>query len=137
MKHAICYISTATRELSNPEIEDLFREWKENNTQQQIQGILLYSEGHFFQVLEGERTTVLELYNKINKDRRHSGIIQVLGKDIQKGSLDGYITENITAGNFSRPELIRDYLESVKGMDRRTQQQIKSILDSFLDTQVL
>ncbi|WP_051205285.1 BLUF domain-containing protein [Salinimicrobium xinjiangense] len=137
MQHAICYISTATREFGNSEIEDLFNAWKERNKKEQIQGILLYSEGHFFQVLEGERTAVLALFNKINKDARHSGIIQVLGKDIQKGSLDGYITEHITSRNFSRPELIESYCESVKGMDSRTQQQIKAILDSFLDTQVL
>ncbi len=137
MQHAICYVSTATREFSNSEIKDLFQKWKKKNKEEQIQGILLYSEGHFFQVLEGERTAVLALFSKVNKDARHSGIIQLLGKDIQKGSLDGYITEHITAGHFSRPHLIESYCESVKGMDSRTQQQIKSVLDSFLNTQVL
>lgn len=137
MQHAICYVSTATEDFEINEISEIFKYWQEKNGNKDIKGILLYSEGHFFQVLEGERTTVLALFNAINKDRRHSGIIQVLGKDIIKGSLNGYLTQHITAGNFSRPELIRSYCESVKGMDSRTQNQIKIILDSFIDTRVL
>lgn len=137
MKHAICYVSTATKEFEDTEIRELFKCWQERNGTEEIKGILLYSEGHFFQVLEGERTAVLALFNQINKDRRHTGIIQLLGKDIRKGSLNGYLTEHLTTGNFSRPELIREYCESVRGMDERARQQIKTILESFLDTRVL
>lgn len=137
MQHAICYISNATENFNETEINELFEHWQNKNVEQEIKGILLYSEGHFFQVLEGERTTVLSLFGQINKDRRHSGIIQVLGKDIQKGSLDGYLTEHLNTRNFSRPDLIKSYCESVRGMDPETQQQIKSILESFIDTSVL
>lgn len=137
MHHAICYVSNATENFSEAEIDEFFQRWKEKNSKLGIKGILLFSEGHFFQVLEGERTAVLALFNEINKDRKHKDIIQVLGKDIEKGSLDGYLTEHLTAGNFSRPELIREYCGSVKGMDHRTQEQIKTILESFLKTRVI
>lgn len=137
MQHVICYISTATDDFESKNIDGLFARWQEKNGEREIKGILLFSDGHFFQVLEGERTAVLALFNEINKDRRHSGIIQVLGKDIEKGSLDGYITENLISGKFSRPDLIRNYCHTVEGMDLRIQEQIKTILDSFLDTRVL
>lgn len=137
MQHVICYVSTATSEFDENELQECFQLWQEKNGEQEIKGMLLYSEGNFFQVLEGERTAVLALYNHINKDRRHSGIIQVLGKDIEKGSLDGYFTEHLSAGSFSRPDLIKNYCESVRGMDHRSQEQIRSILDSFLDTRIL
>lgn len=137
MQHAICYISTATDDFDCNDIDELFARWQQKNEDRNIKGILLFSDGHFFQVLEGERTTVLALFNDINKDRRHSGIIQVLGKDIERGSLDGYLTEHLTSGKFSRPDLIRNYCHTVEGMDLRTQEQIKTILESFLDTRVL
>lgn len=137
MQHVICYVSTATPNLKTGDIKKLFKSWQEKNSENEIRGILLYSEGHFFQVLEGERTAVLDLYNSINSDTRHKGIIQVLGKDVEQGSLDGYLTEDLSKGKFSRPELISSYCESVKGMDQRTQKQIKNILDSFIDTQVM
>ncbi len=137
MQHVICYVSTASPDLNDGNIKKLFDTWQEKNAEKDIRGILLFSEGHFFQVLEGERTAVLNLYNKINLDTRHKGIIQVLGKDIKKGSLDGYLTQDLSEKAFSRPELISSYCESVKGMDDHTQEQIKNILDSFIDTQVL
>lgn len=137
MLHAICYISTASAEFSDDEIKELFEKWQENNSSLNIKGILLFSEGNFFQVLEGERKKVLDLYYSIMNDSRHTNIIQVMGKDVDKGSLDGYITEHITQRNFSRPDLMASYCEAVKGMDREIQEHIKQILETFIDTRVL
>ena len=137
MQHTICYISTATQNLNDSEILKLLNSWKEKNGRLNIKGILLYSQGHFFQVLEGEKQVVLDMFYTIEQDSRHTGIIQVMGKDVEKGSLDGYIVDCLEQNNFSRPELIRNYFESVEGMDIEIQQQIKRILESFIDTQDL
>lgn len=137
MQHAICYISTATREFTEHEVEDLLTQWRENNSDQNIKGILLFSQGNFFQVIEGEKEKVLTLFNGIAEDPRHSGIIQVVGKDLLRGSFDDYIVEHLGGPVFSKPDLISEYCESVKGMDSETQQQIKNILESFIDTRVL
>lgn len=136
MQHTICYVSTASKEFSDAEIRELFDKWKEKNSRLDIKGILLFSEGNFFQVLEGEKAKVLDLYSTITNDSRHTNIIQVMGKDVKRGSLDGFITDHITQRNFSRPDLISSYCESVKGMDREVQEQIKQILETFIDTRV-
>lgn len=137
MQHAICYISTATKDFTDSEIRELLNKWKEKNSRKNIKGILLFSQGHFFQVLEGEKTNVLEMFYAISKDPRHTGLIQIMGKDIYRGSFDDYIVDHLKEGNFSRPKVISEYCESVKGMDPETQQQIKTVLQSFIDTQVL
>ncbi|MFD2517327.1 BLUF domain-containing protein [Salinimicrobium flavum] len=135
MLHAICYISTASSDFNDTEIAGLMAKWKQKNSDLDIKGILLFSVGNFFQVLEGEKAKVLELFSGVMKDTRHTSIIQVLGQDVVKGSLDGYKTEHITR-NFSRPDLIRDYCEAVKGMDRTIQEQLKKFLETFIDTRV-
>ncbi|WP_324720151.1 BLUF domain-containing protein [Salinimicrobium sp. HB62] len=137
MKHVICYISTATKHLDDKEVEALMKEWQEQNSKQNIKGILLYSEGHFFQVLEGEKESVLSLFQEIQQDSRHTSVIQVLGKDVNRGSLDGYVVEHLKSARYSKPEVIGMYCGSVKGMDPKIQEQIKVILGSFIDTQVL
>ncbi|WP_051286141.1 BLUF domain-containing protein [Salinimicrobium terrae] len=137
MQHAICYISTATKEFSNGQVDDLLKEWRQQNSNKNIKGILLFSEGHFFQVLEGEKEKVLALFHRIEEDPRHTGVIQVLGRDISQGSFDDYIVEYLKEPVFSKPKLISEYCESVKGMDPQVQQQIKMILESFIDTRVL
>jgi hypothetical protein len=137
MKHVICYISTATKDFNDKEVRDLMQEWRDQNSKLDIKGILLYSEGHFFQVLEGEKKDVLSLFQEIQQDTRHTSVIQVLGKDVSKGSLDGYVVEHLKSARYSKPEVIRMYCGSVKGMDPRIQEQIKVILGSFIDTQVM
>ena len=137
MEHVICYVSTATIEPDPLEIQNTMERWKENNSRINVKGILLYSDGHFFQVLQGEKKKVLELYFRIRNDSRHNNIIQVVGKDVEKGSLDGYLVENLKGDRYSKPELLKDYLESVKGMEPEVQQEIKRFLDSFIDTSVL
>ena len=137
MKHVICYISTATKDYNDKEVMDLMNEWKEQNSELDIKGILLYSEGHFFQVLEGEKKNVISLFQKIQEDPRHTSVIQVFGKDVARGSLDGYVVEHLKSARFSKPEVIRMYCGSVKGMDPEVQEQIKVVLGSFVDTQVI
>lgn len=137
MQHAICYISTSTVEFTDNDIEEQMEKWCKNNLKRDIKGVLLYSQGHFFQVLEGEKKVVLALFNEIRQDTRHNNIIQVLGEDISQGSLDHYIVENLKDSQYSKPHLVKEYCESVKGMEPHTQQQIKVILGAFIDTQVL
>ena len=137
MEYAICYISTATRSFEESEIRSLLQEWKQKNGDLDVKGILLFSQGHFFQVLEGEKQKVLSLYKRIQQDKRHKGIIQVLGKEIESGSIDHYVTDYLSGGEFVRHNLVQHYCESVKGMDKDVQMQIRSIMESFIDTQVL
>lgn len=42
-----------------------------------ITGMLLYSEGHFMQALEGDKPAVLETYQRIWEDRRHQYVTLV------------------------------------------------------------
>ena len=137
MEHVICYVSTATEELKTEELQEFLKQWEDRNNKNDIKGILLFSDGHFFQVLEGEKVQVLELYERVKNDPRHRDIIQVLGKDVEKGSMDHYITDYLQEQLYSKPDLLSEYLEAVKGMETPVQQQIRVILGNFIDIQVL
>ncbi|NAS29513.1 hypothetical protein GTQ40_00875 [Flavobacteriaceae bacterium R38] len=77
MIHTICYFSTAHPSLQQEELESLFIYSKENNQKKEVSGILVHADGNFMQVLEGDKKTINELYQKIAKDTRHSNIIKV------------------------------------------------------------
>ncbi len=136
MEYAICYVSTATLGLGSDEIDSLLEFCKANNDRHNIKGILLFSDGNFFQVLEGKKKPVLSLMEEIKADKRHHTIIQVVGREVEKGSYDHYQVENLSGKENYRSEIIDKYLESVKGMERQTQSAIKNILDNFIDTRV-
>ncbi len=136
MRYAICYISTAVKDLPYKEIQDLFDHARKNNIKNDVKGILLYSEGNFFQVLEGDKEYVLPLFSKIEEDPRHHTIIQVVGKEISQGSFDGYEFDVVTEKNKYDRNLLQEYLEPLDGMDEKVQDVVKNILEVFIDTRV-
>jgi hypothetical protein len=52
--------------------------------------MLLYQNGTFMQMLEGEKQPVLNLYDKITKDDRHTGIHTVLEGDIEERNFEDW-----------------------------------------------
>jgi Sensors of blue-light using FAD len=72
------YSSSAVKLFSQAELLDLLAQSRENNTSLGITGMLLYKDGNFMQVLEGEEETVQALVAKIARDPRHRGIITLL-----------------------------------------------------------
>jgi hypothetical protein len=47
-----------------------------------ITGMFLYSDGSFFQVLEGEAATVDALYEKLDRDKRHQQLTLIIREPI-------------------------------------------------------
>lgn len=60
--------------LNQVEIQEMVSKSIITNKQNGITGCLLISESEFFQVIEGEKATVLALFDKIQADKRHSRI---------------------------------------------------------------
>jgi len=55
MRYAISYVSTATKDLKQNEIEKILYSSEKQNNIDNITGLLLFSEGNFFQVIEGKK----------------------------------------------------------------------------------
>lgn len=69
--YRLIYISTATKGLTKAEIENLLENSRKNNSKADITGMLIYRDGNFIQLLEGEENAVKELFITIQKDSRH------------------------------------------------------------------
>ena len=82
--HQILYVSTATMELSPEELEVILLSARRNNTANQITGMLLYKNGGFMQVLEGEEETLRVTFERICQDSRHKGVLTLLDQPIEQ-----------------------------------------------------
>lgn len=58
----LTYASTATHKWSAEDLLKLLKQCRTNNGAKNITGILLYTNGTFFQVLEGDEATVESVY---------------------------------------------------------------------------
>lgn len=75
----LIYASSAWQLLSEDEILNILEVSRKNNAERNITGVLLYKGGNFLQVLEGDEEAVSRLYQTIERDQRHKGVI-VLAK---------------------------------------------------------
>jgi hypothetical protein len=81
--YRLVYVSAATTPFSKAELLDLLKLAREKNAGLGITGMLLYKDGDFLQLLEGEQAAVKALYEHIKKDPRHSGTIVVEEEETQ------------------------------------------------------
>jgi len=63
---------------------ELLEVCRRNNEAAQITGMLLYKGGNFIQVLEGEREAVRSVYERINLDPRHRGVLRLLEQTVEQ-----------------------------------------------------
>ncbi len=73
----IIYVSLRDESCTDEEIDNILKSCEKNNLHQDITGVLLYSKSHFVQYLEGEYDAIMDLYNTIKKDNRHSNVMSV------------------------------------------------------------
>lgn len=79
----LVYISRATQNFEPGYLYELLAKARENNTRLGVTGVLLFVERSFLQVLEGESSAVLPLFEKISADPRHSGLSKLIEEEIE------------------------------------------------------
>ena len=80
------YASRASAAFSEADIQDLLERARRKNAAHGITGMLLFIEGSFFQVLEGDAAPVDETFEAIARDARHDRVTQVIREPIaQRG----------------------------------------------------
>jgi uncharacterized membrane protein (DUF373 family) len=86
----VSYISSAASPMSTQDLSRLLEECREYNAAHGVTGMLLYSNGTFVQVLEGEARTIDELLDRIEEDPRHTGIRLLERKPIEHREYAGW-----------------------------------------------
>lgn len=81
--YRIMYMSTATRNIPDEELEELLTKARIKNKERELTGLLIVKGRVFLQCLEGEKENVLEIYNTILKDERHENVIDLTEEDIK------------------------------------------------------
>ena len=106
----LMYVSRAVPAVDQEELLAILRKSKANNPQQGITGVLCFSEGIFLQVLEGGRSAVNRLYNRIACDERHTQV-ELLGyEEIGERRFAGWAMGQVNMARLN-PGLLLKYSE--------------------------
>ena len=76
------YASSAKRHFETAELTALLQAARRHNDVAGLTGMLLYTEGSFFQVLEGVPDAVEAVYAKIELDKRHDQVTKIVAEAI-------------------------------------------------------
>lgn len=107
--HRIVYSSAATVEFSEDDLVALLGKARANNQRMDVSGMLLFHQGTFIQVLEGDQEVIESLYARIEDDGRHEDPRILLREDEVERSFGEWTMGFLRA----TPEL----LQSVEGVN--------------------
>ena len=107
------YASKATVDFSPADLLDLLKQARAENDKHNITGILLYSRGTFFQVLEGEDKFVHETLERIKLDKRHKDYVLIEEKQIFERSFPYWSMgfDNVDINGLAKVEGFGDFLD--------------------------
>jgi hypothetical protein len=105
----LIYASTALEHFGTEQLTDLLRQSREANERVNLTGMLLFSDGNFFQVLEGEPAAVDKLYEKLQQDKRHVQVTLIVKEAIASRSFGDW------SMGFS--SISPEQLETVEGLN--------------------
>lgn len=132
MIHVICYISNSIVDISNQDIHEIFEITLQNNKKRNITGILIYNNGHFFQVLEGKESDVEYVYSRIIQDNRHHGIIKLLETKIKDSIFAEYETGFTVMKDFSRIRKLKIYFDWIKEANYKKANELVNLANNFI-----
>lgn len=86
----LAYCSAAAGLMRSSDLVELLRISQRNNERDGITGMLLYHEGSFMQVLEGEQEAVRATYARLLKDPRHGNLIKLAEAPLAERNFGGW-----------------------------------------------
>jgi hypothetical protein len=82
--HQVIYSSAAVTPFTEAQLTELLSRARVNNARLGVSGMLLYHEGSFLQVLEGETAVLDTLFRIIDKDKRHHRVMPLLEREVEQ-----------------------------------------------------
>ena len=106
----LMYASRAVPAIDQEELVAILRKSKANNPAAGITGVLCFSEGIFLQALEGGRSAVNRLYNRIATDPRHTQVELLCYEEIGERRFAGWSMGQVNMARLN-PALVLKYSE--------------------------
>ena len=109
----LMYASRALAAVDQEELLAILKKSKANNPKAGVTGVLCFSEGIFMQVLEGGRSGVNKLYNRIASDARHSDVVLLNYEEIAERRFAGWSMGQVNMARLN-PALLLKYSECAR-----------------------
>jgi hypothetical protein len=116
----LSYVSTGCDSLRYEDIKSILDSSVKNNRDDNVTGILVYCNKHFFQIIEGDKDAIQSIFNKILIDPRHDNVIKIQ---------EGYTSQR----QFQNWNMaFKSYNKELKDLDNFNNEQFYSYINNNL-----
>jgi len=133
----LVYTSTAKKLMNERDLQGILRTARKNNALSGVTGLLIYHDGCFFQVLEGEADQIEACYKHIKKDTRHENCIlmsndEVVSRLFSKWWMSYRAVEEL--GHHQKTQIVRlkDLAAKARNSDLTQDLKTNALLLAFL-----
>lgn len=127
----LIYVSSAKKLMTQEELKELLDFACEQNDIHGITGLLLYENGNFMQMIEGDKSEVLALFDNIKADERHHDIYVVTKGESEsrqfKGWSMGFKQINSISDGLSFEQYVKRQVSGVEA------ERIRRYIESFYE----
>jgi len=107
----LMYASRAAEAVRPETLSAILKKSTQNNPGAGVTGVLCFSGDIFLQVLEGGRSQVSKLYNRIAQDPRHTDVVLLSYEEIEERSFAGWSMGQVNMTRLN-PALLLKYSEA-------------------------
>lgn len=132
--YLLAYTSVASHHMTHEELIHLLSQSRDNNSHDDITGMLLYMEGCFFQVLEGQREQLEALFEKISHDARHHHVMKLIIEPIEERSFAHWTMgfQHVTPEELASVTGITDFLDRENhGFDAMPANRARRLIEQY------
>lgn len=115
-RYTIIYNSVALPDFTLTLVDDMLFAAKKFNAQNTITGIILFANGQFLQLIEGEESKIKSLYKRISNDTRHHKVNLLFNQKTERRLFkDWYMSyydlSGNATGNINKRLILESYLD--------------------------
>jgi len=137
--YQLIYSSQASRTMSVGDLEEILIDARSGNEKRNITGVLVYVDGVFLQILEGDKETVLSLMRSISADSRHSSVTVFHEVEVEAPTFGNWRMAYLTAtpdqlavwAKLDGTASIESVLDNIRREPRRASQVVETILGAL------
>ncbi len=129
---SVIYASRSTEHFHEHEIPELLKQARLANAKHEITGMLLYIDGSFLQVLEGQPDMAEAVFGTILRDKRHTQVTLIAKDAIPERAYEGWTMNHKTLDPVEAGELIgeADYFRSGAWVTQLDSNRAKKLLSA-------
>ena len=136
MFHTLSNISSCKNDVTPKELNELFSKTMQNNKNQGVTGILIFKNNLFFQILEGQKETLAQLFTKIIEDSRHSHIIKIIDHAIEERAFNDYETGFEIIDNTEKIKKLKQYINWLKLAELKSIDNVIKTIENFIGERI-